>query len=246
MYHYTYLITYTDGKKYMGVRSCKCLPEDDYKYLGSSKHTPSKSCVIKKDILAKFPSRKEAIEAEIAYQRKHKVSTSDEFYNRSIQTSVGFDTTGVTFSHSAEHRRKIKQSLTGRKRSPEECKTISEAKKGKKSKLKHTEEHKQKISQMFAGKPKSKEALIKMVATRKANNSYITSKETKAKISQSLLENPPFTSPVEFTQNGVSTKYNSIAECSRATGISAATMKGRLNRKRYSVIKGWAIKYIAK
>ena len=39
MNHYTYLITYTTGKKYIGVRSCKCLPEEDTNYIGSSKYT---------------------------------------------------------------------------------------------------------------------------------------------------------------------------------------------------------------
>ena len=41
MYHYTYEITYTNNTKYIGVRSSKCLPENDTKYIGSSKYTPS-------------------------------------------------------------------------------------------------------------------------------------------------------------------------------------------------------------
>lgn len=246
MYHYTYLITYIDGKKYMGVRSCDCLPEDDSKYLGSSKYTPTKDKVLRKDIIAQFTCRKDALEAEIEYHQTHNVAMSDEFYNRANQTSTGFDTKGTTFEHSIEHREKIKHALTGRKRSPEECKSISEAKKGKKINLTHTDDFKQKMSQLHKGKVIKEESLVKMVNTRKSNGSYKVSEETKAKISQSLLKNPSFTSPVEFTQNNVSTQYNSIAECSRATGISAATLKGRLNRGRDSLIKGWAIKYIAK
>lgn len=245
MYHYTYLITYTDGKKYMGVRSCKCLPEDDHKYLGSSKYTPTKDKVLRKDILAQFTSRKEALEAEITYHQTHNVACSEWFYNKAIQTSTGFDTTGVKFEHSSEHREKIKQSLTGRKRSPEECKAISKAKKGKKTRPR-SDEFKQKISQLKRGKARSKETIDKMVNTRKSNGSYKQREETKAKITQTLLKNPPYASPVKFTQNGVSIEYKSIAECSRATGISAATMKGRLNRNRYSLIKGWAIEYTAK
>jgi hypothetical protein len=71
-YHYTYKISFPTGHVYFGVRSCKCLPEEDT-YMGSPStfkhywkdHEPSKT------ILACWPTREiaEAIEDElILYQ----------------------------------------------------------------------------------------------------------------------------------------------------------------------------------
>lgn len=71
-YHYTYKISFPTGHIYFGVRSCKCLPEEDH-YLGSpatfkhywEEHEPTKT------VLACWPTREiaEAIEDElILYQ----------------------------------------------------------------------------------------------------------------------------------------------------------------------------------
>lgn len=60
--HYTYKISFQSGHFYFGVRSCKCLPEDDYKYLGTplthKKYWEENICC--KTILRKFESREEA------------------------------------------------------------------------------------------------------------------------------------------------------------------------------------------
>ena len=34
MNHYTYRLIFQDGRQYIGVRSCKCEPQEDIKYLG--------------------------------------------------------------------------------------------------------------------------------------------------------------------------------------------------------------------
>ncbi len=67
-YHYTYKITDLDTNKfYIGVRSCDCKPEDDVKYLGSSKTFKPKN--YRKEILCSFPSRRDANIAEMGLIR---------------------------------------------------------------------------------------------------------------------------------------------------------------------------------
>ena len=150
MYHYTYAITYTTGKYYLGVRSCKCLPEEDTKYVGSSKYTPNDK-IFAKEILGTFSTREEAIAHEIVLHEEWDVGNNDLFYNRSKQTSRSFDTTGVKITHTKEHRDKIKKALTGRIRSPEECLNISKGKKGKSHKP-HSAEAREKMSKAAKGR----------------------------------------------------------------------------------------------
>ncbi|AGH57125.1 hypothetical protein VPMG_00027 [Vibrio phage VBP32] len=150
MHHYTYKINYSDGKAYIGVRSCECLPEEDSKYIGSSKYTPN-DLILNKEIIKCFTTREEAVEHEIALHEAYNVAESDDYYNRSKQTAVKFDTTGVKIERTTKHNQKIKEALTGRKRSPEECAALSKA---------------------FKGKPKgahAPEVYAKGVATRRAN-----------------------------------------------------------------------------
>lgn len=100
MYHYTYLITNNEnGMKYIGVRSSKCIPEEDDIYMGSSKVL---NAVISqlgvsgfiKEILEKFESRELAVQNEIELHNKFDVDRNVEFYNKSKQTSTGFDQYG--------------------------------------------------------------------------------------------------------------------------------------------------------
>lgn len=94
-HHYVYQITYSNGKKYIGSRSSKVRPEEDTTYIGSSKHTPNTQ-VVSKDILGTFCSRALAYDYEKYLQEKYSVTTSDSYYNRSIQTSTKFSTKGLT------------------------------------------------------------------------------------------------------------------------------------------------------
>jgi len=245
MQHYTYLIEYKNGLKYMGVRSCKCKPEEDTSYVGSSKHTPNSSEILFKNILNTYSSRAEAIEAEIAFHAEHGVATNSEYYNKSNQTNTGFDTLGVTFEHTTEHRIKIKQSLTGRKRSPEECLAISKGKTGKLG-AKHSNETKRKIGKAHAGKRVSQESIDKMVTTRIANDSFVQSVNTKAKISKTLLENPPNTTNVVLTRDGIVSTYDSIKNCARQSGIRYNSLRGRLQRIPGKCVNGWSIEYVIK
>lgn len=115
MYHYTYLIQHRYlNMRYIGKRSCKCLPHQDTNYWGSSKHLPKD---IKKDhvkiIIKEHSSAKEAIEHEIMLHKLNNVSTNPHFYNKANQTSTGFDTTGIKRTFTEEHKQKISKTLTG-------------------------------------------------------------------------------------------------------------------------------------
>ena len=102
MKHYTYRITnIVDNKHYYGVRSSIDPSKDlGIKYFSSSKdknfikdqkENPHK---YKYKIIRIYNTRKEAIELEIKLHTKFDVGVNESFYNRSKQTSVGWDTTG--------------------------------------------------------------------------------------------------------------------------------------------------------
>ena len=113
-YNYVYLIEYSNGKKYIGVRSCNCEPIND-KYQGSSKIIPDniKSTGIK-TILKTFNNRADAVKYEMELQLKNNVKFSDEYYNQVVQTSTKFDQSGCS-AETHEHVKRMKEKLTGRK-----------------------------------------------------------------------------------------------------------------------------------
>lgn len=87
MYHYTYLLTFGNGMRYIGCRSTNLLPEHDELYLGSGKALPERhinNC--HKQILNTYPTRKEARDAEIAYIVNHDCVNSQDYYNMRIAT----------------------------------------------------------------------------------------------------------------------------------------------------------------
>lgn len=97
-YHYVYLlINPTNDMMYIGKRSCDCLPNDDTKYMSSSKYVPKEEC--DKLILEEFSTATEAIEYEKKLHEQFDVGVNPSFYNKSKQTSTGFDTTGIVPKH---------------------------------------------------------------------------------------------------------------------------------------------------
>lgn len=67
MYHYAYLLTFDDGKKYIGARSTRLQPELDTTYLGSGRSLPPDrhdAKNVRKEILAVFDAREELMEFE--------------------------------------------------------------------------------------------------------------------------------------------------------------------------------------
>ena len=74
--HYTYLLEYSDGGLYHGVRSCHgVIDEDDY--YGSSKYTPNEVPI--KTILTTHNTREEAIEEEIRYHAEFNVKNNNQY-----------------------------------------------------------------------------------------------------------------------------------------------------------------------
>lgn len=121
-YHYVYYSWEQWGRGYIGVRSCRCLPEEDTKYLGSYRDKTFKPT--EKIILQTFSTRKEANIAEIKLH---------DFYDVGINTHLA-------------QRGRISP-MKGRKTSEETKRKQSEAKKGKV----FSEEHKRRLSEAHKG-----------------------------------------------------------------------------------------------
>lgn len=99
MHHYVYEIKFSSGMKYIGVRSSKCLPHEDVKYLGSSKVIPpSEYLEYTKTIIEEFNSRPEAVAKEIELHALYNVKSNSEYYNQVNQTIEGFDAQGCTMA----------------------------------------------------------------------------------------------------------------------------------------------------
>lgn len=99
MNHYVYLLqNKNDGKKYIGVRSCKGIIEEDA-YMSSSKWaTKAYLAECTKTILKTFNTRKEAVQYEIYLHNKYDVAVNPEYFNQAKQTATKFDQSGKIFS----------------------------------------------------------------------------------------------------------------------------------------------------
>jgi hypothetical protein len=149
--HYTYLLEYSDGGLYHGVRSCHgVIDEDDY--YGSSKYTPNEVPI--KTILTTHNTREEAIEEEIRYHAEFNVKNNNQYYNRANQTSIGFDYNAggdIRGPMSEEHKKNLSTSLSGRLLSSETKKKMSRAHIGVERKP-FSKEHKKNLSKAGIGK----------------------------------------------------------------------------------------------
>jgi hypothetical protein len=88
-YYYTYYSYEEWGRGYFGSRGCKCLPEEDIKYFGSSKDKtfrPKYKIILKDD----YATREEAYVDEIILQQYYKVVENPHFANKAYQTSTKF------------------------------------------------------------------------------------------------------------------------------------------------------------
>lgn len=113
MNHYTYMLTNKDnGRKYIGVRSCKCAPEDDIGYMSSSKYVKADGVEnFSKVVLGMFDSRAEAEKDETRRLTEAGARNSEEYYNR-CHGAEGFSTSGLTKHTSKMIREKaVKQKL---------------------------------------------------------------------------------------------------------------------------------------
>ena len=94
MYHYVYYSYEEWGRGYIGVRSCKCLPEEDTKYFGSFYDKTFKPT--SKIILAEFPDRESALAAEVELHAFYQVHKNPHFANKARQTSLGYANDGTS------------------------------------------------------------------------------------------------------------------------------------------------------
>lgn len=115
MFYYTYLLINTQTEQmYIGKRQSTVPPEEDTSYMGSSKYVPKEEC--DKIILSEFETAVEAVNEEIRLHALFDVVNNPKFYNRSKQTSVKFDTTGLRFSLTEEQKLKISKATKGVKK----------------------------------------------------------------------------------------------------------------------------------
>lgn len=194
MYHYTYQINYSNGMKYIGVRSSECLPELDTKYVGSSAYTDNE-LITSKEILKVFETREQALLHEIEIHELYDVARSSDYYNKARQTSTGFDTTGIAFPQSEESKLKRSNSLKGRKRPAYIGENLSKQRKGVK-KGPHTAETKQRISEANKGQINTMKGLkysaeehVRQYSSRTKYDGIYTFKHQDGRIEQDTCMN---------------------------------------------------------
>jgi len=172
-YYYTYYSYEEWGRGYIGSRGCKCLPEEDTNYLGSSKDKnfkPTYKIILKDD----YATREEAYADEIILQEYYKVVENPHFVNRAYQTST-------KFSYRPLHGENAP--MFGKSHSEETKRKMSEIRKG----VKHTKNHRENISKALMGKSRPEEVKQKVSNTRKMRNIGIGKKhseKTKIKMSE--------------------------------------------------------------
>ncbi len=150
-YNYTYcIINKENNKHYIGVRTSYIPPLHD---LGVSYFSSSTNKEFIKDqeinsqnyeykIIGIFPTRELAILNEIELHEAYNVGKNQTFYNKTKQTSTGFNTTGVKLSEI--HKRKI--SPLGRKHTKETIKKMSDTAKYKRTRQTFSEKGKLNMS----------------------------------------------------------------------------------------------------
>ncbi len=104
-YNYVYEITYSDGRKYIGLRSCNCPIEED-NYLGSGFHIPDElRGTEQKVILSTHNTREEAALEEIRLHKLYDVRNNELYLNQCNATSTKFYCSDEAHKRGAETRR---------------------------------------------------------------------------------------------------------------------------------------------
>lgn len=211
MYHYVYRITnIINNKHYYGKRSCKIEPKFDLgkKYFSSSTDAQFKEDQLinpnhyKYKIVQKFNFVEEALQREIKLHNIFDVAKNDNFYNKAKQTSLGFDTTGVTPKRRAPNPNAgIGRGAPGIKKTAAHIAKIVAANSGKSL----SEERKYKIAVAHTGKKQSNE--------RKQQHSYSISGIKNSKFSGYFVT-PLFITAIakRVVNNGMLTKWCKISD----------------------------------
>ena len=153
--------------KYIGVRSCSCLPENDSDYMSSSnilieamQETPE---AFTKTIIDTFPTREIANANEQWLHETYDVARNPEFYNLCIAPKK-FNMCGRTHSKEARKKQSIVKMGSnnpnyGKSLSEDHKKKLSESKKGEKNcwyGKSFSEEHRKNMSIARKGIPQEK------------------------------------------------------------------------------------------
>jgi len=158
-YHYVYYSYQAWGRGYIGARTCSCPPIEDVNYFGSFKDKSFKPD--NKIIISEFPTREEALQAEICLHNFYEVHLNQHFANKAKQTATKFNRQGLPGTlqdknHTEETKEKIRQARLGTRRPLSVRQKLSQSFKGCKNPFygkSHTQESKQKISAAKKGKP---------------------------------------------------------------------------------------------
>ena len=109
-HHYVYKSFEEEGREYIGIRSCDCLPEEDTEYFGSfydKTFNPTR-----KIILFTGETRQEVAEIEVELHDFFDVAVNPQFANQAKATSAKFDRAGVPTTE--ETKKKISVANTGK------------------------------------------------------------------------------------------------------------------------------------
>ena len=197
-FHYTYLITNTNTQmKYIGVRSCNCLPENDSDYMSSSnilieamQETPE---AFTKTIIDTFPTREIANANEQWLHETYDVARNPEFYNLCIAPKK-FNMCGRTHSKEARKKQSIVKMGSnnpnyGKSLSEDHKKKLSESKKGEKHYLygkHHSEETRKKISLANKGRTHTEESKKKMGKSQIGEKNHFYGKKHSAETLENM------------------------------------------------------------
>jgi hypothetical protein len=245
LYHYTYEITHNlSGMRYIGVRTCKVSPDCDNSYWGSSKYVPKD---IKKTgtkvILQTFSKRENAVLHEIALHSLYDVARDEKFWNRSKQTSTGFDTSGTKLTKeqkvrcgdsnrgrtfTEEHRNNISKGRTGLKHSEEVCEIFSKAQ------LKYT--NSEGYIHPNQGKVFTEEEKLKSSKARKKAYKKALIGSSKAKLAPRFkpwfISHPTYTevmydvTQIEYAEKSGITRATIVNALQRSKGIKRLSSRG--------------------
>ena len=200
-YNYVYRIInlnpQDDRKFYIGVRSCDCLPEEDTKYMSSSKYLKEAISVqgqenFKKEILSIWETREKAVLEEIRLHEKFDVKSNKSFYNKANQLIKSFDCDNKgkvtvidlrdnTSKHISTDEYKSNDFFVsinqGRKKTPNQIKQMSESRIG----INRTLESRRKQSETMKGHTISEETKRKI---GEANSGRERPQELRDRISE--------------------------------------------------------------
>ena len=167
--HYIYILVDQNHKKYGGVRTCECSPEND-NYMGSSslvKEAMENGNVFTKHIIKTFDTRIEANEYEEKWLTQMNVGYNSDWYNQT-NGAKNFCNYGKKMPpRTEEYRRKQSEAQKGKKRPP------------------RTEEHRRKQSEAIKDKNKGQVPWNKGIYGYKLQSH---TEETKKKISEAKKE----------------------------------------------------------